>query len=399
MATRGAADARLTSVPPRPKPWNDPRVRAVVYQAILIAIVVAAGAYLVSNTLDNLERRSIRTGYGFLDQEAGFFISESLIPTDATDTYGRAFLVGILNTLKASVIGIVLATLAGIAIGIARLSSNWLVARLASVYVETVRDVPLLLQLFFWYTVITTLLPSAQQALKPLPGVFLSKSGLQFAVPVADPAFAYMGLAFVVGVVAAIAYDRRARRIQMATGRAPPRLGPALALIVGLPVVAWLIGGAPTAFDVPRLETFRYVGGVTITPEFLALLLGLSIYTAGFIAEIVRSGILAVPWGQTEAALALGLRRGLVTRLVVLPQALRVIVPPLTGQYLNLVKNSSLAVAIGYPDLVSVATTSLNQTGQAIECVTIIMAVYLLISLLIAAFMNWYNARIALVER
>jgi general L-amino acid transport system permease protein len=399
MAKRVGADGRLSSAPPRPKPWNDPRVRAVVYQAILIAAVLAVAAYLISNTLGNLERRNIRTGYGFLDQEAGFFISESLIATDATDTYGRAFLVGILNTLKASITGIVLATLIGVVIGIARLSSNWIVARLASVYVESVRNVPLLLQLFFWYTVITTLLPVAQQALKPLPGLFLSKSGLQFAVPVADPAFVYAAVAFVAGVLAAIAYDRRARRLQMATGRAPPRLGPALALILGLPVAAWLAGGAPTALDMPRLETFRYIGGVTVSPEFLALLLGLSIYTAGFIAEIVRGGIIAVAWGQTEAALALGLRRGLVTRLVVLPQALRVIVPPLTGQYLNLVKNSTLAVAIGYPDLVSIATTSLNQTGQAIECVTVIMAVYLAISLLIAAFMNWYNTRIALVER
>jgi general L-amino acid transport system permease protein len=399
MGPEPRAAGAMPAGPPRPKPWNDPRVRAAVYQALLIVVVLAAAAYLVSNTLSNLERRNIRTGFGFLGQESGFYISESLIPSDAADTYGRAFVVGLLNTLKASAIGIVLATTIGLAIGLARLSTNWLVARLASVYVEAVRNVPLLLQLFFWYTVITTLLPAAQQALKPLPGVFLSKSGLQFAVPVDDPAYGYVALALVAGVLAAIGYDRWARRRQAATGQALPRLWPCAALVLGLPAAAWLIGGAPTAFDVPRLETFRYIGGVAVTPEFLALLLGLSIYTAGFIAEIVRGGILAVPWGQSEAALALGLRRSLVMRLVVLPQALRVIVPPLTGQYLNLLKNSTLAVAIGYPDLVSVSTTTLNQTGQAIECVTVIMAVYLTISLAIAAFMNWYNKRVALVER
>ena len=399
MGRERRAAGALPSGPPRPKPWNDPRVRALVYQALLIVVILAAAAYLVSNTLGNLERRNIRTGYGFLSQEAGFFISESLIPSDAADSYGRAFVVGILNTLKASAIGVVLATALGVAIALARLSTNWLVARLGSVYVESVRNVPLLLQLFFWYTVITTLLPAAQQALKPLPSVFLSKSGLQFAVPAHDPVHGVMALALVAGIVAAAAYDRRARRRQAATGQAPPLLWPCVALVLGPPLVAWLAGGAPTALSVPRLETFRYVGGVAVTPEFLALLLGLSVYTAGFIAEIVRGGILAVAWGQSEAALALGLRRSLVMRLVVLPQALRVIVPPMTGQYLNLVKNSTLAVAIGYPDLVSVATTTLNQTGQAIECVSVIMAIYLTLSLAIAAFMNWYNKRVALVER
>ncbi|MGE5146270.1 MAG: amino acid ABC transporter permease [Candidatus Eiseniibacteriota bacterium] len=374
-------------------------MRAAVYQALLIVVVLAAAYYLISNTLANLERRNIRTGFGFLDQESGFFISETLIPSDAADTYGHAFVVGLLNTLKAALLGIVFATSIGLVIGLARLSANWLVARLASVYVESVRNVPLLLQLFFWYTIITTLLPAPQAALKPLPGVFLSKSGLQFPIPGHDPAYGVMLLAFVLGLLAAWIYDRWALRRQAATGTMPPRLWPGIGLIVGLPLVVWLLGGAPTALDVPHRETFRYVGGVAVTPEFLALLLGLSIYTAGFIAEIVRGGILAVPWGQTEAARALGLRQNWVMRLVILPQALRVIVPPLTGQYLNLVKNSTLAVAIGYPDLVSIATTSLNQTGQAIECVTVIMAVYLTISLAIAAFMNWYNKRVALVER
>jgi general L-amino acid transport system permease protein len=399
MGQERSAAGHAPAGPPRPKPWNDPRVRAVVYQALLIAAVLAVAVYLVDNTLDNLHRRNIRSGFGFLQQESGFYISEALIPSDAADSYGRAFVIGLLNTIKAAAIGIVLATAIGVVIGLARLSANWLVARLASVYVESVRNVPLLLQLFFWYTVITTLLPPAVQALKPMPGVVLSKSGLQFAVPAGDPVYGIMLAALAAGAIAAFAYDRWARRRQLASGQAAPRLWPCLALILGLPLAVWLVGGAPLSFDVPKRETFRYVGGVAVTPEFLALLLGLSIYTAGFIAEIVRGGILAVPWGQTEAARALGLRPGWVMRLVVLPQALRVIVPPLTGQYLNLVKNSTLAVAIGYPDLVSIATTSLNQTGQAIECVTIIMAVYLAISLAIAGFMNWYNKRVALVER
>jgi general L-amino acid transport system permease protein len=392
---RGASVPRAA----RPPLWRDPRARAIFYQVVVIGGVLAVAIFLVLNTMENLATRSIRTGFGFLDQEAGFFIGESVIPWEPSDSYARAFVVGVLNTIQVAVQGIIVATILGTIVGIARLSSNWLIAKLASAYIETLRNIPLLLQLFFWYALIVGVLPPVRDALSLLPGVFLSSGGLQFAVPVYDPIHPYMAAAFLLGIVGSVFYYRWAHAHQAATGREPPLLVPCLGLILGLPFLVWLIGGAPTAMNVPEMQTFRFRGGVGVTPEFLALLLGLSLYTASFIAEIVRSGILAVPWGQTEAAGALGLRRGLVLRLVLLPQALRIIVPPTTSQYLNLTKNSSLAVAIGYPDLVSIANTSLNQTGQAIECISIMMAIYLTISLSISAFMNWYNKRIALVER
>ena len=379
--------------------WRNPAARALVFQALAILLVIAAGIYLVSTTIHNLQVRGIRSGYGFLGNEAGFRIGEHLISYQASDSYARAFLVGVLNTLHVSVIGILLATVIGTVIGIARLSTNWLVSRLASVYVETVRNIPLLLQLFFWYSAITGLLPPVSAAIGLLPGLYLSKSGLMYPVPVYTPVYAFMGLALLCGCAAAVLFAKWAKRRQEQTGRRAPVLWVGLGAVLGLPVLVWLAGGAPTDFDVPTRGRFSFTGGSSVTPEFLALLMGLTIYTAGFIAEIVRGGILAVPWGQTEAAAALGLRRGLVLRLVILPQALRVIVPPITSQYLNLTKNSSLAVAIGYPDLVSVANTSLNQTGQAIECISIMMAIYLVISLSISGFMNWYNRRVALVER
>jgi len=379
--------------------WRNPAVRSVVYQVLAIASVLAIAFYLVSNTLHNLETRQIRTGFDFLDREAGFEIGESAIAYEAADTYARAFVAGLLNTLKVSAIGIVLVTIIGTLIGIARLSRNWLVGRLASIYVETVRNVPLLLQLFFWYSLLTGVLPAGADALSPLPGFYLSKSGLNYPVPVGHPAHPWMWAALALGCVAAAVWWRHVKRRHAETGHLLPAFWPIVGFVVGAPLLAWLIGGAPTAMDMPEWARFRYTGGRTVTPEFLALLLGLVIYTAGFVAETVRAGILAVSHGQTEAALALGLKRGLVLRLVVLPQALRVIVPPITSQYLNLVKNSSLAVAIGYPDLVSVANTTLNQTGQAIEAISIIMMVYLTVSLSISLFMNWYNRHIALVER
>jgi general L-amino acid transport system permease protein len=380
--------------------WRDPRTRAIIWQVLVLGGVIAVAAYLVHNTLANLEARSIRTGFGFFEQEAGFAIGESpFMAYQASDSYGKAFVVGLLNTLRVSLIGIVLATFIGVVMGVARLSSNWLIAQLASIYVEVMRNIPLLLQLFFWYGAISFLLPAVRQAAELMPGVFLSKSGLQYGVPVAHPVHPWMGLAFVVGVAGCVVYYRWAKRRQAETG-VEPRLGlPLAGILIGLPAVVWLLGGAPTAMDVPELKTFNYQGGASVSPEFLALLLGLTFYTAGFLAEIVRAGILAVPHGQTEAASSIGLRRTQVLRLVLLPQALRIIVPPTTSQYLNLTKNSSLAVAIGYPDLVSVANTSLNQTGQAIECISIMMACYLTISLTISFFMNWYNRRIALVER
>ena len=390
---------RSASLPPPAAPrvawWNDRRIRAVLYQVAVVGGVIAVVAYLVSNTLANLEARQIATGFGFLGREAGFGISESPIAYSPADTYFRALVVGVANTLLVSAIGIVLATLIGIVAGIARLSRNWIIARIAGVYVEGLRNIPVLLQLFFWYSLITEGLPGPRQALNPAPGVFLSARGLKLPTPVWDPTYLWMGAALAVGLVATWAILRWARRRQEATGQPFPAVRTGLALIFGLPLVVWLLGGMPTALDMPKLTGFNFTGGLTITPEFTALLVGLVLYTGSFIAEIVRGGILAVPHGQTEAALALGLTRGQVLRLITLPQALRVIIPPLTSQYLNLTKNSSLAVAIGYPDLVSVANTAINQTGQAVEGVAIIMAVYLTVSLSISALMNWYNRKIA----
>lgn len=400
MAQQITQRSKPTKAPTAPVAWwRNPTVRGILAQVLVLGVVALAIAYLVDNTLTNLEERRIRTGFGFLEQEAGFAIGESVIPFAPSDSYARAFLVGVLNTLKVSLIGIVLATILGVLIGIARLSSNWLVAKLASAYVELTRNIPLLLQLFFWYAVITVLLPPVRQALEPLPGFVLSKSGLQFPVPIYDPAQIPLLIVLGLSLMASVFHVRREKRKQLTTGREPRLALPILGIMLVPVTVLFFILGTPLAFDVPEFRTFNYRGGGSVTPEFLALLLGLSIYTAGFIAEIVRSGILGVPWGQSEASAALGFRRGLQLRLIILPQALRIIVPPTTSQYLNLTKNSSLAVAIGYPDLVSITNTSLNQTGQAIECIAIMMAIYLSISLMISAYMNWYNKRIALVER
>ncbi|MEQ9814272.1 MAG: amino acid ABC transporter permease [Azospirillaceae bacterium] len=388
--------------------WNDPRARAIFWQIVVVILVVAGLWYLIGNVIENRNDQGIASGYGFLEREAGFEISESIISYGAANTYGRAFLVGILNTFIVGALGIVAATIIGTIMGIARLSKNWLIAKVASAYVETVRNIPLLLQLFVWYAVITESMPNPQDEGGPLSilGIaYLSNRGFDIAAPVPDPAFVWMGVAVVIAVIGIIFLRRYAEKQQAATGERLPVLLYSLVLLIGLPLIVWLVSGMPTDWDVPLPpghpdgNRFRFVGGANVSPEFMALFLGLSIYTAGFIAEIVRSGIQAVPWGQTEAASALGLRRGLVLRLVVLPQALRIIIPPTTSQYLNLVKNSSLAVAIGYPDLVSVGNTTLNQTGQALEAISLFMAVYLIISLAISAFMNWYNTHIKLVER
>ena len=365
----------------------------------MIGGVLALAFFLVSNTLDNLERRAIATGFDFLEREASFGIGESIIDYSPKDTYGKAFIVGVLNTLKVSLIGIVLATIIGTLIGIARLSTNWLLAKLATAYVEVIRNIPPLLQLFVWYALITESMPPVRQALNPLPGVFLSQRGITVPVPAPDPVWTWVFVAFLLGLAASIILGKWAKIRQAATGQPFPILGMSAVLMIGLPLIAYVAGGAPSVMDVPKLQGFNFVGGLVLTPEFAAILFGLSIYTAAFIAEIVRGGILAVSHGQTEAAAALGLKRGHALRLVILPQALRVIVPPTTSQFLNLTKNSSLALAIGYPDLVSILNTTINQTGQAIEGVAMIMGSYLAISLGISLFMNWYNKRIALVER
>jgi general L-amino acid transport system permease protein len=397
-----ASDPRLASAGPPKRPlrlsWSDERLRGIVWQVLVVGVVVGIFWWLWQNTVHNLEVRRIATGFGFLDREAGLPIGESLIEYRPTDTYLRALTVGVLNTLKVAVIGIVLATVLGTLVGIARLSNNWLLSKLAGLYVEVIRDLPLLLQLLFWYTILQGL-PGPRQALNPIEGVFLSNRGMMLPFIEWTAAHWWSLAAMAVGIVLTALYARAMRARQYADGQ-PRRIWPvALALILGLPLAVWAAFGAPFTPDIPALRGFNFRGGITVSPEFFALLIGLVTYTAGFIAEIVRAGILAVNQGQWEAAQALGLKRGEILRKIVLPQALRVIVPPMTSQYLNLTKNSSLAVAIGYQDIVSIANTTLNQTGQAIEGIAIIMLVYLTISLSISLFMNWYNAKIALVER
>ncbi len=378
----------------------DPRVRGFVFQAVLIAVVVFLVWGAASNAIENLRRQNIASGFGFLWNTAGFDISQHLIAYSPQSTYGRAFVVGLLNTLLVAVVGIILSTVLGFIVGIARLSSNWLVAKVATTYVEIVRNVPLLLQLLFWYFAVLKSLPGPRQSLDLGLGVFLNIRGLFIPRPVFGPGSEIFDVALVVAIVAAIAVRTWARRRQAATGQQFPVFLTSLALIVGLPALSLVAVGFPVTFDMPELKGFNFTGGLALEPEFVALTLGLSIYTASFIAEIVRGGIKAVSHGQTEAAHALGLRAGPTLRLVVIPQAMRVIIPPLTNQYLNLTKNSSLAVAIGYPDLVSVfAGTVLNQTGQAVEVIFITMLVYLTLSLATSAFMNWFNLRMALVER
>jgi len=379
--------------------WYDPRKRSIFYQLGVMAMVGLLGYYLVSNTLANLERQAIATGFGFLEKEASFEIGESVIPYSAADNYTRALLVGVLNTLLVSFIGIVLTIILGTIIGILRLSTNWLVSRLAAVYIEVFQDIPVLLQLFFWYALFYEVLPSPRQALSPFTGVFMSNRGLVIAIPEYAPAHMYMAIAFLAGCLVVYFLRRWARKRQAKTGEYFPVFSVSTGLLIVLPLLAWLVGGAPSAMSVPQLKGFNFQGGQNISPEFSALLLGLVLYTAAFVAEVVRAGIQAVSKGQREAAMSIGLKPAQVLNLVILPQALRVIIPPLTSQMLNLMKNSSLAVAIGYPDFVSVAGTAINQTGQAMEGVAMIMIVYLCFSLSTSAFMNWYNKKVALVER
>jgi general L-amino acid transport system permease protein len=378
--------------------WSDPRLRNIVWQIVVVGIVAGLLAVLIGNTNRNLAARHIATGFGFLGRTAGIPIGEAMIPyTAGSSTFLLALIEGLLNTIRVAVCGIVLATILGTLIGVARLSANWLVSRLAGAYIEFFRDTPLLLQLLFWYALLQGL-PGPKQAIR-IAGISLSNRGSRLPVLAWQPGYGYVLLAFAVAVILSFAWNRRAARRQEATGQRPPVLPVVLGFLIGLPLLAWLVIGAPLQVDAPVLRGFNFQGGLLISPEFGALLIGLVIYTAAYIAEIVRSGILAVPKGQWEAAGAIGMHRGRVLRLVVLPQALRVIIPPLTSEYLNLTKNSSLAVAIGFQDIVSIANTTLNQTGQAIEGIAIIMVVYLSISLSISAFMGWYERHSALVTR
>jgi general L-amino acid transport system permease protein len=402
--SQATADPRMVSARSAPKrrmrlSWADPVFRSIVWQIVIVGIVVVIGWYLAHNTNENLAARHIATGFAYLGRVAGIPIGESMIPYNpAVDTYGTALLIGVLNTLNVAVIGVVLATILGTLIGIGRLSKNWLVAKLTAFYVETLRDIPLLLQLLFWYTVLQGM-PGPKQAWHLGDAAFLSNRGLKLPRLEWQSAHTWAVLAFAAGLIVTLLWNRRATKQQAATGIRPALWPVALAALVIFPAAVWGALGAPFQLELPALKGFNFQGGLSLSPEYFALLLGLVTYTASYIAEIVRSGIQSVPHGQVEAARALGLQPGAILRRIVLPQALRVIVPPMTSQYLNLTKNSSLAVAIGFQDVVSIANTTLNQTGQAIEGIAYIMAVYLTISLSISLFMNWYNARIALVER
>jgi len=394
-STRGAARSA-----PRASFFYRPEVRQAIYQIVTVLALAVLFYILVTNTAANLRKQNIASGFDFIHRTSGFDVSQTLIAYDNSMTYGRAFLVGLLNTLLVAAIGIVLATVLGFVVGIARLSSNWLVAKLAAIYVEVIRNVPLLLQLFFWYFAVLKSLPGPRQS-HPVPGGgFLNVRGLYLPAPVPEPGFDLVLLAGLAGIAGSILLYLASRRRQRLTGHRLPVLWGTLALAVAMPLAVFLLLGQPLAFDYPELKGFNFQGGMVLQPEFIALLVGLAIYTASFIAEIVRAGILGVSKGQKEAARALGLSNGQMLRLVVIPQAMRIIIPPLTSQFLNLTKNSSLGVAIAYPDLVSVwAGTVLNQTGQAVEVILITMGVYLSLSLLTSAFMNWFNRRMALVER
>jgi len=381
------------SGPPKVSLIYDPKIRSIAYQVVLIAIIVFLAYSAVRNAADNLARAKISSGFGFWNQTSGFDISQTLIEYSAQGgTYGRAFWVGLINTLLVAVLGIFFATIVGFLVGIARLSRNWLVGKLAAGYVELIRNVPLLLQLLFWYNAVLKALPDLRDSWT-LPGnVYLNNRGFFAPSPVFENGIGLVVAAFVIGVVGAIAYRGWAKKRQERTGQQAPIGLVALGLIIGLPVIAFFVAGMPATLEFPEKGRFNIRGGMEILPELVALLIGLVMYTGAFIAEVVRAGIMAVSKGQSEAAGALGLRTG--------PTLKRVIIPPLTNQYLNLTKNSSLAVFVGYPDLVQIFTgTVLNQTGQAVEVVMITMAVYLTISLVTSFVMNWYNSRIALVER
>ena len=378
---------------------NDPKVRGIFFQVLVIVLIVAGTWWIVNNVIDNLRRSNIASGFAFLRSRAGFDIAESPIAYTSDSTYGRAILVGFLNTLIVAATGIVTATVIGFVVGVGRLSNNWLIRKICTVYIEVFRNIPPLLVIFFWYFGVLSVLPGARESIHLPFESYINNRGVYFPRPVWGEGSGLVLAALVIGIALAWFVARRARQRQMATGQPFPVLWTSIALIVGLPVLAFVLSGFPLSFDIPQQSTFNLTGGFQIKPEFLSLYLALSFYTAAFIAEIVRAGIIGVNRGQTEAAEALGLRPRQTLRLVVVPQALRIIIPPLTSQYLNLTKNSSLAIAIGYPDLVATGGTVLNQTGQAIEIVVIWMVIYLGISLATSAFMNWFNAKMALVER
>ncbi|MBB3386030.1 amino acid ABC transporter permease [Rhizobium sp. WW22] len=377
----------------------DPKVRGAFYQALTIIILAGLCWFVVTNTIDNLRALNRSFGFGFLEGRAGFNLGQALIPYSSDSTNATALLVGVLNTLLISVVGIVAATIVGFLIGIGRLSHNWLIAKLSQAYVEIFRNIPPLLVIFFWYSGVLVLLPQARDAVHLPFSSYLSNRGLAFPSPIFGAGMWAVGIAFIIAIAAVFFVARWAHRRQAATGQQFHTVWVSIGILIGLPLLVFLVTGMPLSFDYPIAGKFNLTGGTVIGPEFLALLLALSLYTASYIAEIVRAGIRGVPKGQSEAAGALGLRASAINRLIVIPQAMRIIIPPLTSQYLNLIKNSSLAIAIGYADLVAVGGVILNQSGRAVEVVIIWMIIYLALSIVTSLFMNWFNAKMALVER
>lgn len=378
--------------------WTDERARGVILQLLLILALLLVLAFIVSNTVANLQRAGLASGYDFLGSTASFDINQRLIQYESTSTYGRAFVVGGLNTILVACMGIFAATIIGFVAGVMRLSSNFFISRIVGAYVEFIRNVPLLIQIIFWWVVILAL-PKVRDGISFSDTVFLNNRGVRLPAPIIEDGAGIILVALAAGIAITWWIARKARKRQDETGQTFPVARIGLALIIGLPLATYFLAGSPVGFDIPVAGKFNLKGGFNITPELVALWLALSTYTGAFIAEVVRAGILSVGKGQTEASGALGLRPGLTMRKIILPQALRVIIPPLTSQYLNLTKNSSLAVAIGYQDIVSIGDTIMNQSGQALEVISIYMLFYLSISILTSLFMNWYNARIALVER
>jgi general L-amino acid transport system permease protein len=380
--------------------YNNPENRAIIYQIVALAAIFLFTYFVLNNMFINIEKRGINTGFDFLGNEAGFGILQTLIPYDESNTHGRVFLVGLLNTLLVSGISIFFATVIGLLIGIGRLSKNFMISKLSMIYIETFRNIPILLQILFWYNVVLASLPSPRQSLSYLDSVFFNNRGLYIPKPVLEGGFITVIIAFVLAIIAVLYLNKWSKRRHDETGEDFPIVLTSMAIIIGAPTLVFFISGMPASLDFPALKGFNFKGGITFIPELLALAFALSIYTATYIAEAVRAGIEAVPKGQKEAANALGLKDYIILKKVILPQALRVIIPPVINQYLNLTKNSSLATAIGYPELVTVfAGTSLNQVGQAIEIILMTMAVYLIISIVISLIMNYFNAKTRIKER
>jgi len=377
---------------------TDERSRGIVIQVAVLLAVALFIAFITFNTITNLKSAGLATGFGFLDDPAFFDINQPLIEYNSQSSFARALLVGFLNTVMVSVLGIIAATIIGVIAGVLRLSSNWLISRLVTSYVEFVRNVPVLLQIIFWWALLTGL-PKVRDSLSLGDTAFLNNRGVRVPAPLTEPGFGWVLAALAAGIVIAILITRWARKRQDLTGQIFPTGWTTIGLIIGLPLIVYFALGQPLGWEIPRRTRFNFQGGINITPELIALWLALATYTGAFIAEIVRAGILSVSRGQSEAAFALGLRPNLTMQKIILPQALRVIIPPLTSQYLNLTKNSSLAIVIGYQDLVSIGGSILNQSGRSLEIVAIWMAVYLSLSLATSAYMNWHNKRISLVER